>query len=55
MICDFLASFRRREDKRPTPAKSRGHTSDTLAHRDRSTVGPTPGGVLRPTRRETLP
>ena len=55
MICDFLASFSRREEKRPKPAKGRGHTSEPHTHRDHSSVGSAPDGVPAPTRRETLP
>jgi hypothetical protein len=55
MICDFLASFTRREEKRPQPGKGRSHASEPHAHRDHAAVGSAPDALARPGRRETLP
>jgi hypothetical protein len=40
MICDFLLSFSRREDKRPAPA--RGHAPEPRPHHDIDPLGPAP-------------
>ena len=55
MICDFLASFSRREEKRPAPAKVGPHASEPHTHRDDGAVGSEPDGAPRPTGGETLP
>ena len=55
MICDFLASFSRREEKRPAPSKGRGHASELRLHRDHAIKGSAPDAVPQPGKRETLP